>query len=339
MTNFKKSLSVIVTAVLLVVFTSVFAFASTPTVTAYAGQTVEVSFVEAGCYGISGDITYSNRGLFSAVTPVTSAYGQITEHHFILSSADKVDCTVTLRVTISDTAAVGSKCTVSLADYLRVDNNTTLEGPEALTKSVVVEVVEKPDPKPEIKDTSKIYKDIPTKIWYKQYVDYAVAYGIFTGTSQDTFSPNSNITRAQFVQVLANLEGVDTSNRNVKTQFTDVPAKKWYTAAVKWASENKVVNGMGDGTFAPDANVTREQMCLMLTNFAGFKKITLKQVEAKTPFTDDAKIAKWAKTAVYVCQQADIVNGKGANNFDPKGTGTRAEATVIFSKFHQDYLD
>ncbi len=201
-----------------------------------------------------------------------------------------------------------------------------------------------PDPKPEptpeveIKDTSKIFKDIKKKGWYKEYVDYSVAYGIFTGTSKTEFSPSMNITRAQFVQVLANLVGVDTSNRNVKTSFKDVPAKKWYTSAVKWASENKVVNGMGDGKFEPNANVTREQMCVMLVNFAKFKDITLKKVENKENFADNAKISKWAKTAVYTCQQADIVNGKGAGKFDPKGTGTRAEASVMFTKFHKDYL-
>jgi len=187
-------------------------------------------------------------------------------------------------------------------------------------------------------DLSGVFKDVKSNAWYKYYVDYAVSFGIFTGTSNNTFSPNDNITRAQFVQVLANVQGVDTSNRNVKTQFSDVPAKKWYTAAVKWASENKIVNGIGGGKFDPNANVTREQMCLMLVNFAKFKSITLKSVEAKESFTDDAKISKWAKTAVYTCQQADIVNGKGGGKFDPQGTGTRAEASVIFTKFHKDYL-
>ena len=187
-------------------------------------------------------------------------------------------------------------------------------------------------------DLSGVFKDVKSNAWYKYYVDYAVSFGIFTGTSNNTFSPNDNITRAQFVQVLANVQGVDTSNRNIKTQFSDVPAKKWYTAAVKWASENKIVNGIGDGKFDPNANVTREQMCLMLVNFAKFKSITLKSVEAKENFSDDTKISKWAKVAVYTCQQADIVNGKGGGKFDPQGTGTRAEASVIFTKFHKDYL-
>ncbi len=187
-------------------------------------------------------------------------------------------------------------------------------------------------------DSSKKFTDVDENKWFKEYVDYAVTYGIFSGTSESTFSPNDNITRAQFVQVLANLEGVDTSNRNVATKFTDVPSGKWFTAAVKWASENGVVNGVGDGKFDPNANVTREQMCVMLVNYAKFKSITLKTVEAKENFADDASISKWAKTAVYTCQQADIVNGKGANTFDPKGTGTRAEASVIFTKFHKEYL-
>ncbi len=189
-----------------------------------------------------------------------------------------------------------------------------------------------------LKDTSKIFTDIKLKDWYREYADYCVAYGIFTGTSATVFSPNDNITRAQFVQVLANISGVDTTNRNVTTEFLDVPAKKWFTPAVKWASKNGVVNGMGNGKFEPNTNVTREQMCVMLTNYAKFRGITLKKIEDKQNFSDDGKISKWAKSAVYTCQQADIVNGKGANTFDPKGTGTRAEACVIFTKFHKDYL-
>jgi len=187
-------------------------------------------------------------------------------------------------------------------------------------------------------DSSKMFIDVPAKKWFKEYVDYSVTYGIFTGTSTNMFSPNSNITRAQFVQVLANLEGVDTSNRNINSGFTDVPKGKWYTAAVTWAAKNGVVNGIGAGKFDPNANVTREQMCVMLVNYAKFKGITLKPIEAKENFADDGKISKWAKTAVYTCQQADIVNGKGSGLFDPKNTGTRAEASVIFTKFHKNYI-
>ncbi len=189
-----------------------------------------------------------------------------------------------------------------------------------------------------LNDTSKLFNDVKNSAWYRGYVDYCVAYGIFTGTTKKTFSPDDNITRAQFVQVLANITGVDTSYKKVDTEFSDVPSGKWYTVAVKWASENGVVSGVGNGRFAPNDNVTREQMCVMLTNYAKFKGITLEAVEAKENFNDDNKISKWAKAAVYTCQMADIVNGKGENMFDPQGTGTRAQASVIFAKFHKDYM-
>ena len=179
---------------------------------------------------------------------------------------------------------------------------------------------------------------MPAKKWYKKYVDYSVTYDIFTGTSSDIFSPDMNMTRAQFVQVLANLSKVDTSNKKVTTNFKDVKSGDWFAPAVKWASDNGIVAGKSATSFDPNANVTREQMCVMLVNYAKFKGITLKAVESKASFGDDAKISKWAKNAVYTCQMADIVNGKGANTFDPQGTGTRAEASVIFTKFHTDYL-
>ena len=146
------------------------------------------------------------------------------------------------------------------------------------------------------------------------------------------------MTRAQLVQVFANVSGVDTKNRNVDSGFTDVPRGKWYTAAVTWAAKNGIVNGVGGGKFDPNSKVTREQMCVMLVNYTRFKGITLKTVEAKEDFADNSKISKWALDAVYICQRADIVNGKGAGIFDPKGTGTRAEASVIFTKFHKDHL-
>ncbi len=248
------------------------------------------------------------------------------------------------------TVAVGepSKDAHNYSEYVPNNNATTeSDGTKTRTCTLCGDIdtvtdegtkLPKPEPEVEIKDTSEIFTDIDAKAWYKEYVDYVVAYGIFTGTSKTEFSPTMNITRAQFVQVLANLEGVDTSNRNVTTVFTDVPAKKWFTAAVKWASDNKIVNGVGNNRFDPEANVTREQMCVMLVNFTQFKDIALKAVEPKESFADDKNISGWAKSAVYTCQTADIVNGKGKGIFDPQGTGTRAEASVIFTKFHKDYL-
>ncbi len=183
------------------------------------------------------------------------------------------------------------------------------------------------------------FDDVKSESWYKEYVDYSVKYGIFNGTAARKFSPETNITRAQFVQVLANLSNVDTKNVDVTTNFSDVKSGKWYTPAIKWASDNGIVNGMGNGTFEPEKDITREQMCIMLVNYADFNNITLKNVNSKKKFADDSKIHDWAEDEVYKCQMAGIVEGRDNNVFDPLGTGKRSEATAIFTRFHKEYKD
>jgi len=143
----KKFISLLLSVVMLLgIFTvGVAASAATPaakTIKAYPGQTVTIELSEQLCYGVSGDISYSNRELFSSVTPGSSPLGQIREKKFILSSADPNECKVTLNVKVSDTAAVGSKSVVTFT-YLRVDNPTTLDGPDGLVKTVTVEVIQK----------------------------------------------------------------------------------------------------------------------------------------------------------------------------------------------------
>ena len=191
-----------------------------------------------------------------------------------------------------------------------------------------------------IEDSTKKFTDIQTGKWYTSYVDYAVTLGLLKGMTDTTFEPETNLTRAMFVQILANMSGVDTTNRAVTTKFSDVPTGKWYTAAVKWANDNGIVNGVTDTTFGPESNIERQQMCVMLVRYASFSNITLKETTAQTTFSDDASILNYAREAVYKCQMAGIVNGmdKNLNNFAPKGNATRGQIAKIVSVFHQDYM-
>lgn len=189
-----------------------------------------------------------------------------------------------------------------------------------------------------LKDTAKMFEDISKDAWYKQYTDYAVSYGIFSGTSDTTFSPNADMTRAQFAQVLANLSGAKLDN-NVKTGFTDAPSGKWFTGAVKWAVDNKVASGTGAGRFDPTGKIDRQQMCVMLVNYVEkYKKSELKKEIKATTFADDFEIANWAKTAVYKCADAKLVNGVGAGKFAPKTVANRATGATIFTNFHKEYI-
>ena len=187
-----------------------------------------------------------------------------------------------------------------------------------------------PGPKP-----SDLFTDVSSGDWFCNAVDYAVKKGLFYGVSETEFSPLTNMTRAQFVQVLANIEQPDFSKNNVS--FTDVKAGAWYKEEVEWAATNNIVAGIGDGTFQPEKAVTREQMCLMLVNYINYKKFAFEKAENKELFDDDNKISDWAESAVYACQMAGIINGDGKGSFNPQDVAQRAQVATMMSIFHNLY--
>lgn len=147
----KKVFSVLLSLVMLISVLSIgvvaVSAASTPdsqVIEAYAGETIKVKFIEENCYGVSGDIEYSNRNLFSSLTPNTSSLGKITESKFILSSFDKVTCEVILTVKIAADAKVGDTCVVSFTNCELVEENVDFTGRSGYTKNVTVKVIKKP---------------------------------------------------------------------------------------------------------------------------------------------------------------------------------------------------
>lgn len=195
-----------------------------------------------------------------------------------------------------------------------------------------------------MQDTAKIFTDVKTGKWYKNAIDYTYNYGFIKGTTATKFDINASITRGMFITIIARIAGVNTStaaNKAAPKVFSDVATGKYYSAAIVWAKQNNIASGTSATTFAPNAAIARQELCVMISNFAKYMKITLTPTESAVTFADDAKIAKWAKAAVTACQQADIVNGyneKGVTEFRPKNTATRAEAAQILYKFHKDYV-
>lgn len=187
-----------------------------------------------------------------------------------------------------------------------------------------------------VKNNGKKFTDV-TKHWALDNVTFVTARNIFSGIGGDLFSPDTPMTRAMFVQVIANIEGADLSTYKT-SQFTDVAAGAWYSPAVQWAAEKKIVGGYGGGLFGPEDNISREQMAVMLVNYIEYKGYTLpkKQVEA---FGDESSIASWAGDAVKYVQAAGIVSGKPGNLYDPKGVASRAEVATIFANFVNAYLE
>ncbi|MCL2574069.1 MAG: S-layer homology domain-containing protein [Defluviitaleaceae bacterium] len=177
---------------------------------------------------------------------------------------------------------------------------------------------------------SQMFDDVAANAWYHNYVTVAVHSNLFQGMTSRIFAPHANMTRAMFVQVLANLEGADLSTFvDVPPTFNDVQSDSWYFAAVEWAASLGIVIGIGDGNFGPNQATTREQIATMMYRYVQVMDITLPQGESIT-FTDQAEISPWATQAVEAIQVADIIFGRPEGSFDPQATATRAEVAAMF---------
>lgn len=186
-------------------------------------------------------------------------------------------------------------------------------------------------------EVDAVFNDVAEDSWYSDAVEYASKYGLINGTGDGNFAPNSDITRAQFVMIIAQMEGIDLANYEYVPCFNDVAENMWYTTAVYWAQDNGIVSGDGNGSFNPDGKITREQMCVILKNYVEkYHGSEFKKAEVGQPFTDDASISGWAKDAVAKCQRADIINGIGDGSFGPSKFAQRSQGAVIFAKFHKE---
>ena len=174
--------------------------------------------------------------------------------------------------------------------------------------------------------------------WAKDNMLFVVSRGLLSGTSATTFSPNTGMTRGMFVTALGRLAGVDPTDYQA-SMFTDVKEDAYYAPYVNWAAKTGVVSGTTDTTFAPDANINREQMAVIMKNYATKLGYTIPKTLEVVNFADSAGISSWAKEAVKSMQQAGILAGKTNNCFDPAGTATRAEVATVLRRFVEIVID
>lgn len=172
------------------------------------------------------------------------------------------------------------------------------------------------------------FTDVEAGSWYEEAVSYAAENNLFKGVSETEFVPGGSMTRAMLVTVLYRLENEPDAGTS---SFADVESGSYYEKAVAWAGENGIVKGISDTEFAPDANVTREQIAAIIYRYADFKGIEAAHGEqSKTVYDDNDKISDWAADAAAFCSAAGIMIGNDKNEFNPQGFATRAEVAKIF---------
>lgn len=168
--------------------------------------------------------------------------------------------------------------------------------------------------------------------WAKEDIEFAVSRGLFGGSTNAAFSPDTEATKGVFVTALGRLANADVSSYT-KSSFTDVKNDAYYMGYIEWASKNSMINGTGDGKFAPEESITREQMAVMMQNYAKAIGFVLPKVHMENTFADNVKINTYAKEAVKQMQMAGVISGKKGNLFDPQGTATRGEVSAVLRRF------
>ena len=174
--------------------------------------------------------------------------------------------------------------------------------------------------------------------WAKADMEFVAARGLLTGTGNNQFSPDAAMTRGMFVTALGRLAGISPDSYTTRS-FTDVKADTYYAAYVEWAAQEGIVKGTGEGVFSPDAPVTREQMAVMMVNYAGQMGYSIPAPLAEAAFADHASISTWAAKEVTAMQQAGIIKGKDGNRFDPQASATRAEVSAVLRRFVEIIID
>ncbi|WP_246120441.1 S-layer homology domain-containing protein [Cohnella terricola] len=163
--------------------------------------------------------------------------------------------------------------------------------------------------------------------WAASEINKAAQSGFVNGYLDGTFKPNAIVTRAELVVML--MKALKSQEEAAKLTFTDsAKIGTWSQKAIEQAVQAGIVNGYSDGSFHPDAEITRTEMAVMIA-----KALALKvETNTVTDFVDDADIPSWAKAQVAVLKNLGLMSGKGSNKFAPNDKATRAEAVAILLK-------
>ena len=177
------------------------------------------------------------------------------------------------------------------------------------------------------------FTDVRESDWFYDDVVFAYENGLFSGTSDTTFSPNTSMTRAMLVTVLYRLEGQPAVNG--RSGFSDVQYNGYYEDAVTWAADNGIVNGTSTSTFSPNVNVTREQMAAILYRYAQYKKYNTAASSSLNSFSDHTSVSGYAEASLQWSVAEKLVNGSNGKLM-PTGNASRAQVAAILHRFAEN---
>ena len=177
------------------------------------------------------------------------------------------------------------------------------------------------------------FTDVSGNNWFYSSVKYTYQKGIILGTSNTTFNPNTKLTRGMLVTILHRMDGKPTPT--TQNKFSDVYKSQYYYDAVIWANEKGIVHGYGDGSkFGPDDNITRQDLAVILRNFAQYKGKNVNVTSDLSKFKDGNLVSDYAKTAMQWATGKGVITGNNnGESLTPHANSTRAEAAGMIYNY------
>ena len=184
------------------------------------------------------------------------------------------------------------------------------------------------------------FNDVPESYWAYDAIQYVYGEGLMAGTSGSTFSPEGTTTRGQIVTILWRLSGSPVVNYLM--DFDDVDPAAYYAEAIRWATSEGIAGGYGGGVFGPDDPITREQLAVMLYQYAWNMGYDLSIGEDTNilSYADFADLSEYAIPAMQWACGAGIISGTGdGSSLSPGGSATRSQVAMILMRFCQEFVE
>ena len=181
---------------------------------------------------------------------------------------------------------------------------------------------------------NKSFSDIGSTNWAKANIEVIAAKNITSGVSETRFDPAGKVTRAQFATFLVRALGIDLPA--YKGTFADVPKGQWYTEYVEAAQASGIINGTGSNNFAPNEEITREQMAVMVINaytYATGQTANDVGKDVNTGFDDLDQAASWSNDAIKASFKLGIINGVSKTSYEPEMLAQRDQAASVIYRF------
>ena len=177
------------------------------------------------------------------------------------------------------------------------------------------------------------FTDLASDHWATKDIDYISSTGLMRGMTATNFEPNVTLTRGMLVTILYRLENEPAVNTNMG--FIDVDLAQYYVKAVAWAKANGIVNGVSEDRFAPDSQITREQMAAIMCNYAEHKGYDISVGENTNilSYDDFSNISEYAIASMQYAAGSGLFKGRTPSTINPQDTATRAETAAILHRF------